>query len=80
MRCTSCATGHTVATTRPKAVERDGRLAVVQGVPVEVCETCCDVYLDTFVVQRLDDVVNRILTGAAEVAFAGYVSPQGLPS
>lgn len=73
MRCTSSMTGHTVATTRPKAFERDGRLAVVRDVPVEVCEACCDVYLDAVVVRRLDDLVDRILTGAADVAFARYV-------
>lgn len=71
--CTSCTTGHTVGTTRPKAIERDGRLAVVRGVPVEVCEACCDVYIDAVVVRRLDDLVAHLLTGAADVAFARYV-------
>lgn len=65
-------TGHTVATTRPKAIERDGRVAVVRDVPVEVCDACCDVYLDAAVARRLDDLVTRILMSATDVAFARY--------
>jgi YgiT-type zinc finger domain-containing protein len=72
MKCTSCATGRTDATTRPKVIERDGRVAVVRDVPVEVCGTCCDVYLDAFVAKRLDRLVERIFAGAADVAFARY--------
>jgi hypothetical protein len=46
---------------------------VVRNVPVEVCGTCCDVYLDDIVVRRLDDLVDRLLAVAADIVFGRYV-------
>jgi YgiT-type zinc finger domain-containing protein len=65
MTCSMC-DGVTVSTTRPKALERDGRLAVVRDVPVEVCESCGEVYLDAAVAKQLDVIFRDLLKGPAD--------------
>lgn len=71
MTCVMCS-GTTVAATRPKALERDGRLAVVREVPVEVCESCGEVYLDTAVARQLDVLFKRLLDGPADQVVGHY--------
>lgn len=73
MDCAMC-DGTTVATTRPKAVERDGRVAVIRDVPVEVCESCGEVYLDTAVARRLDQLFREMLRGNVDQVVGHYVS------
>ncbi len=72
MDCVMC-DGSTVVTTRPKAVERDGRVAVIRDVPVEVCESCGEVYLDPSVARQLDELFRAMLRGNVEHAFGRYV-------
>jgi len=71
MRCLMC-NGSTVAAARPKAVERDGRLAVIRDVPVEVCESCGEVYLDVAVTKRLDVLFRRLLDGPVDQVVGHY--------
>lgn len=71
MQCVMCE-GRTVATTRPKAVERDGRVAVIRHVPVEVCDSCGEVYLDIAVTKQLDVLFRRLLDGPVEQVVAHY--------
>lgn len=71
MQCVMCE-GMTVATTRPKAVERDGRVAVIRDVPVEVCDSCGEVYLDIAVTKQLDVLFRRLLDGPVEQVVAHY--------
>jgi len=71
MTCVMCG-GPTVAATRPKALERDGRLAVVRDVPVEVCENCGEVYLDTAVARHLDVLFRRLLEGPVDQVVGHY--------
>lgn len=71
MDCVMC-DGTTSATTRPKAVERDGRVAVIRDVPVEVCDSCGEVYLDAEVVRRLDVLFRRMLSGNVDQVFGHY--------
>lgn len=74
MNCVMC-DGTTVATTRPKAVERDGRVAVIRDVPVEVCEACGEVYLGSAVARRLDELFRFMLRDNVDQVFGHYVSP-----
>jgi YgiT-type zinc finger domain-containing protein len=71
MHCVMCE-GTTVATTRPKAVERDGRVAVIRDVPVEVCDSCGEVYLDSDVTKQLDVLFRQLLEGPVEQVVAHY--------
>lgn len=64
--------GTTVATTRPKAVEHDRRIAVIRDVPVEVCDSCCEVHLDVAVTKQLDVLFRRLLEGPVEQVVAHY--------
>jgi YgiT-type zinc finger domain-containing protein len=62
------------ATTRPKVVERDGRLAVIRDVPVEICESCGEVYLDSSVARQLDALFRRLLDGPVDQVVGHYQS------
>ncbi len=66
MDCIVCEDGTTVAATRPKAVDRDGRVAVIRDVPVEVCDNCGEVYLDAEVAKQLDVLFRRLLDGPVD--------------
>lgn len=61
-----------VAQVRPKALERDGRLAVVPDLPVRVCEMCGEVYLDAAVASQLDAIARRMLEGPVDQAVGHY--------
>lgn len=71
MECVMCE-GTTVATTRPKPVERDGRIAVIRDVPVEVCDSCGEVYLDADVTKQLDVLFRRLVEGPVEQVVAHH--------
>jgi len=55
-----------LVTAGPKALERDGRLAVVRDVPVLVCDSCGEVYLDASVTRQLAVVFRRLLDGSVD--------------
>ena len=66
MDCIVCEGSKTLADTRPKAVDRDGRVAVIRDVPVEVCENCGEVYIDADVAKQLDVLFRRLLDGPVD--------------
>lgn len=72
MDCVMC-DGSTAVTTRPKAVQRDDRVAVIRDVPVEVCESCGEVYLDGVVAKRLDELFREMLSGNVDQVVGHYV-------
>ena len=72
MNCVMC-DGTTTATTRPKAVERDGRIAVIRDVPVEVCDSCGEIYLDATVAKQLDVLFRQMLAGPVDEAVVHYI-------
>ena len=72
MNCVMC-DGTTTATTRPKAVERDGRIAVIRDVPVEVCDSCGEIYLDATVAKQLDVLFRQMLAGPVDEAVGHYI-------
>lgn len=71
MDCVMC-DGTMVAATRPKAVERDGRIAVIRDVPVQVCDSCGEVYLDTVVARQLDVLSRQLLHGPVDQVVGHY--------
>lgn len=72
MRCESCDNGERRADRRAKVAEKDGRAALVLGVPVEVCEACGEVWLSMEVAKRLDELFRRMLSSDLEVATRHY--------
>jgi hypothetical protein len=48
--------------------ERAGRVAVVLGVPMEECLACGERYLAWEVAEKLDALLDAMLTGDVEVA------------
>lgn len=66
MRCERCDNGERRPVRRARLAERDGRTAVVIGVPVEVCDACGEVWLSLDVAKRLDGLFTRLLASGAE--------------
>lgn len=71
MDCVMC-DGTTVSRTQPQAVERAGRVAVIRDVPVEVCDSCGEVYLDPAVASRLDRLFRGMLSGNVDQVQKAY--------
>ena len=68
MRCQRCDEGDRISVRRAKTAERDGKVAVVLGVPMEECPACGDRWLTWDVAQRLDELLTTMLAGDLEVA------------
>lgn len=67
-RCEACDNGVRRLGRRARVAERDGRTALVLGVPVEVCEACGEVWLTMEVAKRLDELFTAMLASDLEVA------------
>ena len=67
-RCERCDQGERRPEQRARLAERDGRTALVLGVPVEVCPACGQVWLTMPVAKRLDELFDRLLASGAETA------------
>jgi len=72
MRCAICGTGSLRPATRPRVVERDGKVAVIRDVPVLECDNCGDVYLDGEVAKQLDVLFRRLLDGPVDQVVAHF--------
>lgn len=68
MRCEVCNNGERVAARRARLAERDGRIALVLDVPVEICPACGQVWFTMDVAKRLDTLFDRLLASGAETA------------
>jgi YgiT-type zinc finger domain-containing protein len=68
MRCERCDQGERVAVLRAKMAERSGRVAVVLGVPMEECPACAERYLSWEVAEKLDALLDAMLSGDVEIA------------
>ena len=67
MRCQRCDEGDRITVRRAKTAERDGKVALVLGVPMEECPACGDRWLAWDVAQRLDGLLTAMLAGDLEV-------------
>ena len=68
MRCERCDEGVRVPVRRAKTAERDGKVAVVLGVPAQECPASGDRWLAWDVAQRLDELLAAMLAADLEVA------------
>ncbi|MDA8269133.1 MAG: YgiT-type zinc finger protein [Actinomycetota bacterium] len=66
MRCEHCNNGERRPVRRAQLAERNGRTAVVLDVPVEVCDSCGEVWLAMDVAKQLDELFTRLLDSGAE--------------
>lgn len=71
-RCDACDNGVRRPDSRARAAERDGRAALVLGVPIEVCDACGQVWLAMEAAKRLDMLFTAMLTSDPEVAPRHY--------
>jgi len=76
MRCEVCDNGERIPARRARLAERDGRTALVLGVPVEICPACGQVWLTMDVAKRLDALFDRLLASGAETAQIHWVESQ----
>lgn len=76
MRCDYCDNGERRSARRARLAERDGRTALVLGVPVETCPACGQVWLTREVAKRLDILIDRLLASGAESAQVHWEQPQ----
>jgi hypothetical protein len=53
---------------RAKLAERDGKVAVVLGVPMEECPACGEHWLSFDTARRLDELLRSMLASDVEVA------------
>lgn len=72
MRCEVCDNGERTQSLRSRITERDGRAAVVLGVPVEECPACGQIWLTMGVAKRLDALFDQLLASGAELAQAHW--------
>jgi YgiT-type zinc finger domain-containing protein len=68
MLCMECDNGRRRPAWRAQVAEKDGRTALVLGVPVEVCDSCGQVWLTMDVTKRLDELFTAMLATDVEVA------------
>lgn len=66
MRCTTCDQAERVPVRRAKLAERDGRVAVILGVPMTECPSCGTFWLDVPTAKALDAALNKLLDAGAE--------------
>ncbi len=75
-RCEVCDNGERLPATRSRIAERDGRTAVVLGVPVEECPACGQIWLTMDVAKQLDVLFDQLLASGAELAQAHWDAPR----
>ncbi|WP_298988743.1 YgiT-type zinc finger protein [uncultured Pseudokineococcus sp.] len=76
MRCEHCDNGERRPVRRAQVAEKDGRTALVLGVPVEVCDACGQVWLSMKTAKRLDAMFTRMLASDLEVATRHFDTEQ----
>lgn len=68
MRCSTCDQAKRLPVRRAKMAERDGRVAVVRGVPMEECPSCDERWLTINTAEVLDEMLRQLLVSGAETA------------
>ncbi len=67
MRCDECDNGERHRERRARVAEREGRTALVLEVPVEVCDSCAQVWLTMETAKRLDAMFRDMLSTDLEI-------------
>jgi YgiT-type zinc finger domain-containing protein len=75
-RCEECDNGHRRPERRARVAERNGRTALVLDVPVEVCDSCAQVWLTMETAKRLDVMFREMLSSDLEVATRHFEDPR----
>lgn len=72
MRCGRCGQGVPANVERAKLGERDGKVAVVPGVPFKECPACGERWLGLIIAGRLDRMLDAMLAVDAEIAIRHF--------
>ena len=78
-RCGQCDQAERVPVRRAKLSERNHKVALVLGVPMEECPACGERWLAWDVAERLDEMLNSMLAGDIEVATRHYATDLEAP-
>jgi YgiT-type zinc finger domain-containing protein len=74
MRCTTCKNGTTKPGLTTYVADRDGHVAVIRGVPADICEQCGETYFDEKTAQSLYEQAERILAHGSEVEITRFAA------
>lgn len=79
-RCETCDQAERISVHRAKMVERDGRVAVVTGVPMQECPACGSRWMSMDIAEMLDEILRRLIDSGAETATAHWadLAPTGV--
>ena len=67
MTCPICKHGETQQGLVTFTLEKAGGLVVFKNVPAQVCDNCCDFYLDSATTQMLLDRAAEVLSKGVEI-------------
>ena len=74
-RCDSCGNSRRRSVHVPQVADRDGRVALVLGVPVEECTACGTIWLDKQTAQKLTAMFREMLASPVETATRHFDTP-----
>lgn len=74
MRCFVCGSGAVEPGHVAYMVERDGHVAVIRGVPAEVCGQCGEEVFAAETAQAVYDQAEHILANGSEVAITTFAA------
>jgi YgiT-type zinc finger domain-containing protein len=72
MKCVVCRHGETKPGFTTFAVERNGAILVVRGVPARICKNCGEEYLEEKDAARLDELADEAAKPGVEVEIRDY--------
>lgn len=72
MKCVICNLGTTRPGTTTMTLERENSTLVVKQVPAQVCENCGEAWLDEDTVDRLESLLETMVSNGTEVALQKY--------
>ena len=73
--CESCGSSHRRKVHTPQVAERDGRVALVLGVPAEECTACGTIWLDERTAEKLTVIFREMLVSPVELATKHFDAP-----
>ena len=72
MKCVICNLGTTHPGTTTMTLERENSTLVVKQVPALVCENCGEAWLDEDTVDRLESLLETMVSNGTEIALQKY--------
>lgn len=74
MNCVLCKNGETSSGVVTVTLQRRGTTIITKGVPAEVCNNCCEYYLDDDTTNRLLSKANKAVEDKAEIEIVQFAA------